>query len=224
MKPTIKLLWVVAFVFAAGSLQAQWTTEATGQVKAGQVIDLEFDFASVIKINHWDKAEARAVLTVEELPNYPTPDFTITVETTSSSLSMYMDKSQFEKYWKELRGDKENCCCNSPRMEVEIWVPAGVDIRAKSISASIETTFDGGELTLETISGDVDIKVPSSRSASLKASTISGDIYSDLTFEYLDGGKGLREMVGRKLDAKLNSGGKYLSLKSISGDILLRKL
>ena len=81
-----------------------------------------------------------------------------------------------------------------------------------------------GELKLETISGDVDIKLPASQNLSLTASTISGDIYSDLSFDYLDGGKGLRQMVGMKLDARLNSGGKQLSLKSISGDILLRKL
>jgi DUF4097 and DUF4098 domain-containing protein YvlB len=109
-------------------------------------------------------------------------------------------------------------------MTVEVWLPKGVDIGVKSISADIETTFDGGELSLETISGDVDIKLPASQNISLKASTISGDIYSDLTFEYLDGGKGLKETVGVKLDAKLNNGGKNLQLKSISGNILLRRL
>ncbi|MEQ8811275.1 MAG: DUF4097 family beta strand repeat-containing protein [Imperialibacter sp.] len=215
---------LVMFLGSMTSLLAQYTTEANSPVKAGQKIYLEFDFSSVIKINHWDQQEAKAVLSVEEKEDWPTPEFTISVDNTTSALSMYMKKQQFEDYWKKQKGGRENCYCSTPTMTVEVWLPKGVDISVKSISADIETTFEGGELTLETISGDVDIKLPASQNVSLKASTISGDIYSDLTFEYLDGGKGLKEIVGVKLDAKLNNGGKNLQLKSISGDILLRRL
>ncbi len=206
-------------------LLAQWTTDASSPVSAGQLVYLEFDFSSLIKINHWEKAEAKAVLTVEEREGYPTPEFTISVRQNSGVVSLYMEKQQFEDYWKKT-GPQGDCRCNysSPRMEVEVWLPKGVDVEVKSISGDIETTFEGGELKLETISGDVDIKLPASQNLSLSASTISGDIYSDLTFDYLDGGKGLRQMVGMKLDARLNNGGKQLSFKSISGDILLRKL
>lgn len=218
------LTTLVMFLGSMTSLLAQYTTEASSLAKPGQKIHLEFDFSSLIKINHWDKQEARAVLTVEEKEDWPAPDFTISVDNTSAALSLYMDKQQFEQYWKQRNNDRENCHCSSPRMTVEVWLPVGADINVKSISADIETTFNGGELSLETISGDVDIKLPATHGLSLKASTISGDIYSDLTFEYLDGGKGLKQMVGMKLDARLNNGGKNLHLKSISGDILLRKL
>jgi len=212
------------FLGGMTSLFAQYTTEATAPVKLGQKVYLEFDFSSIIKINHWDSQEAKAVLTVEEKEDWPAPDFTISVDNTSSAVSIYMRKQQFEDYWKKQRSGRDNCYCSTPKMTVEVWLPKGVDIGVKSISADIETTFDGGELAFETISGDVDIKLPATQNLSLKASTISGDIYSDLTFEYLDGGKGLKEIVGVKLDARLNNGGKNLQLKSISGDILLRRL
>ncbi len=208
----------------ATGVQAQYTTEANSAVKAGQTIYLEFDFSSVIKINHWDRQEAKAVLTMEEKEKWANPEFEISVDNSSTALSIYMKKQQFEDYWKEQRAGRKDCYCSTPELTVEVWLPKGVDISVKSISADIETTFDGGDLAFETISGDVDVKLPASQNLTLKASTISGDIYSDLTFEYLDGGKGLKEMVGVKLDARLNNGGKNLRLKSISGDILLRRL
>lgn len=218
------LTTLVMFLGSMTSLLAQYTTEASSPAKPGQKVYLEFDFSSVIRINHWDRQEAKAVLTVEEKEGWPVPEFTISVDNTSATVSLYMEKQQFEQYWKQQNRDRENCHCSTPRMTVEVWLPVGADISVKSISADIETTFDGGELSLETISGDVDIKLPATQGLSLKASTISGDIYSDLTFEYLDGGKGLRQMVGLKLDARLNNGGKNIHLKSISGDILLREL
>lgn len=216
---------MVMLYFSMTPLFAQWKTEATAQVAVGQQVYLGFDFASVIRINRWDKQQAKASLTVEEMEGYPAPQFTIDVSNSSSIVSLYMDKRQFEDYWKKRNRISEDCnCWSTPRMEVEVWLPNSVAVEVKSVSADIETAFDGGELKLETISGDVDVKLPASYNLSLKASTISGDIYSDLSFDYLDGGKGLRQMVGIKLDAKLNEGGKLLSLKSISGDILLRKL
>lgn len=219
------LMGLVVLGFSMTPTFAQWSTEASAPVKADQEVHLEFDFSSMIRVHHWDQQEAKAVLTVEEKENYPTPDFTIDVSGSTSVVSLYMDKQQFERYWEKI-GPQGDCRCNysSPKMEVEVWVPRGVSITVKSISSDIETTFEGGQLKLETISGDVDVKLPASQNLSLKASTISGDIYSDLSFDYLDDGKGLRQMVGMKLDAKLNEGGKLLSLKSISGDILLRKL
>lgn len=216
---------MVMLYFSMTPLFAQWKTEATAQVAVGQQVYLGFDFASVIRINRWDKQQAKASLTVEEMEGYPAPQFTIDVSNSSSIVSLYMDKRQFEDYWKKRNRISEDCnCWSTPRMEVEVWLPNSVAVEVKSVSADIETAFDGGELKLETISGDVDVKLPASYNLSLKASTISGDIYSDLSFDYLDGGKGLRQMVGIKLNAKLNEGGKLLSLKSISGDILLRKL
>lgn len=222
MKAILTTLAVLLWSMASASAQAVF--EANSPIADGQRVDLEFEFTSVIKINRWEKREARAVLTVEEKEDWPKPDFTISVENGSSAVRLYINKQQFEDYWKSQRRDGKNCYCSSPEMTVEVWLPKGVDVSAKTISGDIETQFDGGALTLETISGDVDIWLPASEGVSLKASTISGDIYSDLSFEYLDEGKGLRQQVGMKLDARRNNGGKYLHLKSISGDILLRKL
>ncbi len=54
------------------------------------------------------------------------------------------------------------------------------------------------------------------------AKTISGEVYSNLDFEYLDKKEGLRQLVGQKVHGRLNNGGEKWELETISGNIFLR--
>jgi len=103
-----------------------------------------------------------------------------------------------------------------------------------STSGNIEAVFN--ELnqeeptSLASISGLVDVTLPSQSKATVNISNITGNVYNNLDLKSMsekkkdERAKGLSEM-GHKSDNEftLNGGGQKLLLKSISGNIYLRK-
>ncbi|MEN7546824.1 DUF4097 family beta strand repeat-containing protein [Rapidithrix thailandica] len=77
------------------------------------------------------------------------------------------------------------------------------------------------------VSGFVDITLPSREKANLKLSSISGEVFTDLSleFEKRKNGEGLQPLTfgHNTIKASLNGGGVELHVKAISGDIYLRK-
>lgn len=103
-----------------------------------------------------------------------------------------------------------------------------------STSGNIEAVFSSldqeNPSSLASVSGFVDVSLPASVKANLKVSTITGDMYNNLDLKSASDEKennraeGL-ESIGGKSNSEytLNGGGQKLLLKSISGDIYLRK-
>ena len=103
-----------------------------------------------------------------------------------------------------------------------VYTPKDLKISAETISGNFELTYDGAEMYLKTISGDVDITVPSKMGLDFNAKTISGEIYSDLEISYPRGKDGLRQIVGRDIFGRIAGGGTESNLETISGNIFLR--
>lgn len=124
-------------------------------------------------------------------------------------------------------------------------------LETKTLSANVKVTNTTGPLTVNTISGDVevvfssisqdaptslasisglvDVTIPASEKVTLKINTISGNVYNNLDLkpvkenapdERAQGMTTIRQDIG---DFTLNGGGQKLLLKSISGNIYLRK-
>lgn len=100
---------------------------------------------------------------------------------------------------------------------------------ASSTSGDMEITMDElsqmGPTSISLVSGFIDISLPESSAANLFLSSVSGEIYTDLDIQIAGSREdNMRRLGGgRKIEGTLNGGGVEVSLKTISGDIYLRK-
>lgn len=96
---------------------------------------------------------------------------------------------------------------------------------ANTVSGDIQVRFAAmrqGPSSISTVSGDVDVSMPPSSKATLRMRSISGEIYTDFDLA-TKGQSDLRHVGGQLVDGNLNGGGNAVALKSVSGDIYVRK-
>lgn len=99
---------------------------------------------------------------------------------------------------------------------------------ASSTSGDMEITFSGVSSATPTsislVSGYIDVTMPASTKANLNLSSISGEIYTNMDLS-MKGDKEDMERLGggHEIEGALNGGGVEMDLKSVSGDIYLRK-
>ena len=96
---------------------------------------------------------------------------------------------------------------------------------ANTVSGDIQVRFAPmrqGPSSLSTVSGDVDVSMLPNTKATLKLRSISGEIYTDFDMN-LKGQDNLNHIGGQVVDGNINGGGNTVSLKSVSGDIYVRK-
>jgi hypothetical protein len=116
----------------------------------------------------------------------------------------------------------------------EIEIKTCHDIKAENvtgplilstISGNIDITY--GQIntvkasSVNSISGDIDITLPSKTPTDLHLSTISGAVYSD--FDFTDTKKNMKKIGGNDMNYSLNGGGFEFNISSINGTIFLRK-
>lgn len=93
-------------------------------------------------------------------------------------------------------------------------------VRAKSVSGRVTVAVDEltgtGQLEFGSVSGDVELTLPTSLDADLEMSTVSGNIDSSFPIT-LNGRMGRRRIEGR-----IGKGGRLLELSTVSGDVRLR--
>lgn len=99
-------------------------------------------------------------------------------------------------------------------------------IVAHTLSSDLEVTFtsisSASPTSLSSTSGDIDITLPESTKGTFKMSTISGGVYTAFDFDFGEDAK-ISRIGGQNATGKLNGGGVEVSLKTISGDIYIRK-
>lgn len=92
-----------------------------------------------------------------------------------------------------------------------------VDIVFSDVSASTPTS-------ISLVSGYIDVAMPTSTKADLYLSSTSGEIYTNFDLTIKGDKKDMMRLGGgRKIESTLNGGGVEIQLKSVSGDIYLRK-
>lgn len=103
-----------------------------------------------------------------------------------------------------------------------------------TINGNLEIVFDkinqSEPTSLATIGGIIDISIPSSEKANIEVSTMQGNVYNNLelkptaeTTEKDKRGRGMNVIRMQGNSYTLNGGGQKLFLKTISGNIYLRK-
>ena len=94
-----------------------------------------------------------------------------------------------------------------------------------TISGNVSVVFSeiskDKPISLASVSGEVDVTLSAKVAVDLEMSTISGSMFTD--FELAQENKEMRRIGGGTIRSKINGGGTELKLRSISGNIYLRK-
>lgn len=97
---------------------------------------------------------------------------------------------------------------------------------ANTVSGDVTVRFTPlrqGPSSISTVSGDVDISLPTSTKANLRMRSISGEVYTDFDMSLAGKQGDMQHIGGQLVDGSINGGGNALSLKTVSGDIYVRK-
>lgn len=110
--------------------------------------------------------------------------------------------------------------------DIEVESVQGRSIRARALSGDVQVTVsilpDGGAVNGETMSGDVEIRLPSDARATIDAATMSGEINCMLPLQDRAADRGT--LRRRTLRGVLNGPGAVITLRTASGDIEIRDL
>lgn len=214
----MRFFGIMLSAIALGAIAQVKTVTETVQVSGQEYLDLEFAFADEIVFKTWDKKEVLVEVKVNIQDGEYNDIFTLSSETSSNTISVEMD----EAMWDRIPKSNRNNCWHS-ELNYTVYAPSDLKISANTISGNYTLTYAGIGMKLKTISGAIDITVPSSKGLEFHAKTISGAIYSDLEIEYPYGKEGLRQVVGQDITGRIGGGGDKSRLETISGDIYLRK-
>ena len=183
----------------------------------GKTVEMKFDFADTIFIDAWNKSTLVLEVSVNIDENQFNDHYTLNVSEKPGTVKLeeVVDFKAIQK-----KKAKDNCNINS-HIIYTLKVPADLAFNLKTISGQVEIKGTTGKMDVNSISGFIDYAAPSACKAKIKISTITGNVYSNLKFDEQKD----KEMkwVGSDYNLVLNGGGPEIALKTISGDIFLRK-
>lgn len=184
----------------------------------GKKVEMKFDFAENIRVEAWDKNTVELEVTVNIDDNRYNDYYTLNVTEHSGSADL-IEKVDFEGI-KKVKGQKDYCNFDT-KINYKLKVPANLEFNLKTISGKIELVGSMGKVSINSISGFIDYTIPAALKARINLSTVTGDVYSDVKFDK----SASKEIswVGTKRDLTLNGGTLPVELKTVSGDIYLRK-
>nr|WKN35814.1 DUF4097 family beta strand repeat-containing protein [Tunicatimonas sp. TK19036] len=130
-------------------------------------------------------------------------------------------------FFKNLAGEIEVRTTNSNIRMENVTGP----IVANCVSGNIDVVFANvnqqSPCSITVVSGDIDVTMPAQTPANLKLGSVSGEVYTNFEINLKNGdqdARGLQRMgMGRPIEGTINSGGVDMQVKSISGNIYLRK-
>ncbi len=217
---SMKLLHLLLCVVVLGATAQSKKVSESVKLDKQLELNLEFDFADDITFKIWDKNEVLVEVEVTINDGEYNDIFTLESSKTSSAITIAMDEDMWDKIPKD---EKRNNCSWQTDINYTVYAPKKMDIYANTISGDYLITYVGVPMTLKTISGEIDVTVPSKHGMDFKASTISGAVYSDIDIKYPHGKDGLRQIVGQNVRGRIGSGGDESLFKTISGNIYFRK-
>jgi hypothetical protein len=193
-------------------IQAQQIIEKHIDFSGKESLSLKIQIADSINIQTWSKNEVYVKASVNINDNKDNEAYVTSFDESGNSVSV---KANFkENYFK----GKKNCC-NEEKIFWQVFIPEKTRFSVETINADITITGKTTEMNVKSISGYIDLAVPSAKQADLDFSTISGRMYSnhELALNKMHSG------IPLKITENLNNGGVPIRLETISGDIFFRK-
>jgi hypothetical protein len=213
-----RMYTVVALVLLVFStVQAQKLITRSYAV-SGKKMTLKFDFADTIRVETWNKSTAELEVTVNlDLNKYN--DYYSLRENQFTEEVELVEKIDFEGIRKASGCNRD--CNFKDVVNYRLKLPASTEFNLKTIAGNIILMNVEGKMTVNSISGFIDYTVPSRLKAKFDLSSITGDVYSNLPFD--TGGTKDHSFVGTKQNRTLHGGTIPIEIKTVSGNIFLRK-
>ena len=185
----------------------------------GQKVTMKFDFADTILIEVWNKNSVELEVIVNIDDNQYNNYYSLDTNQDEDQMKM-IEHIDFESI-KKLK-DTDKLCDFNMEINYKLKVPANLEFSLKTISGKVELVGSTGKMSVNSISGFIDYSVPVTHKALIDLATVTGNVYSNVDFD----GKPSNEIswVGTKQKLCLNSGNIPVKLKTVSGDIYLRKM
>jgi hypothetical protein len=184
----------------------------------GKSLTMKFDFADTIRVEAWNKntVELEVIVNIDE--NRLNDYYSLTVGEYSGRVDL-TEKINFDGI-RQVKGTKNNCNFDQ-EIVYKLKVPANLEFSLKTISGQVVLLGAEGKMSVNSVSGFIDYAIPAAAKALIRLETITGDVYSDVNFDR----KPSKEMnwVVTKRDLALNGGTLPVDLKTVSGNIYLRK-
>ena len=240
-----RLTFFIGLLLTFSNLAAQ--KKVTENTKASGIdeVYVRVKFAEKIIVKNWDKNEVSVTAEVNLNDNKDNDFFKLKADKIGGTYTIKSDYGKFFKRHKKgftITHNGEGCngynhCTNHNQVKVNytIYVPKNMELKVKSISGDVDAlkykgllTLDlisgnitvkkhSNEMNLKTISGDIDVVISD---AKFRAETLTGTVYSDLDIDF---SKKKKHSYGNKINGTVKKGTASLKLKTISGDIFLRK-
>ncbi|MBK7134527.1 MAG: DUF4097 family beta strand repeat protein [Bacteroidales bacterium] len=207
-----KITIIVVIWLCFASVQAQQIIEKHLSFSGKESVNLKIQIADSIKIITWNKNEVYVKASVNINENKDNEAYETSFDETGKSVTV--NASFRENYFKG-----KNNCCNESDIYWQIYIPENTRFTVESINADITITGQTTEMRVKSISGYIDLAVPSDKKADVDFSTISGRMYSNHNLALNKQNKG----IPSRINDKLNNGGPPIKLETISGDIYFRK-
>lgn len=211
------------------TVNAQRVVEKQISVKPSASLDLKLDFADTIQIKQSKDNTLRIIATVSINDNQNNDKYELITSEGSDFIKVKAKIHDMEsirvpcKNRKGSRSEYRNGECLTMDINYIIEIPAIADFHIETISGDIIVDNAQSAMSIESISGFIDMSIPAKSNFDLKIKTITGGIYTNHEFstniDNFKGGPG-----GTDGWFKLGVGGNRVKLSTISGDIFLRKI
>ncbi len=238
-----KLLLCLCIALATGAT-AQTTVNKTYPVKAGQQVDLTFDYPKVIRISTWDRNEVsvKAMVNINQGENDSA--FVLEDEIVDGKLTIrnrIKDMKNLPRMYTVVRGGQkttfrtkeayreflsQNGRGNQMTSEgvdmeitIDIKVPANTSTNVDAKYGIVELVNFNAPATVSATYGGIDATVVAANTGKLKATTNYGEIYTNLDLKLTD--KAEKDFYS-SITAEPGKGHAY-TFKSTYGRIYLRK-
>jgi hypothetical protein len=185
----------------------------------GQKTEMKLSFADNITIEAWTNNYIQLQASANIDDNQYNDFYALNVNEGSSKIEIeeVVDFDAIKK-----KKGKKNLCNFNTEINYTLKIPQNLNFDINTISGEIELVGCEGEMTVKSISGFIDYSIPAKLKANIDLSTVTGDVYSNVDFDNKQSDK--ISWVGTNRELKLNGGDKEVKLKTVSGDIYLRKL
>lgn len=213
----MKNILLMAILLVAASTQAQKVVEKTISFSGKEAIKLDLHISDSIGISTWSKNEVYVKAVININNNQYNDDYKVRFEEAGNSVNVI---AKFETDRKMNWNKDSNCCNYRSNITWQVFIPENARFSVETINGNITIVGKTEEIKAYTISGYIDLEIPTSKKADFKLSTITGTIYSDVISAQANSKS---KNHSSDIATALNGGGKPINLKTISGDIYLRK-
>ncbi len=203
---------MITGLLCAITCNAQQVIEKNISFSGKKSVELDIQIADSIIVRTWDRNEVYIKASVNINDNMDNDAYLTSFKETGDNVVVNAEirENYFRKFGNQ---------CNETDICWEVIIPDNVFFSIETINACITITGETTGMEVRTISGFIDLSLPSDQPADISFSTVSGTIYSNHDLKP----EGIGDGVPTVIRESLSKGGPEVRLGTISGDIFFRK-